>query len=125
MADRLGVTWCGGGCGLSVTKHQEGAAFLGVIHFAERRFSRRTARNFLMLVAMNDRKSDAGYLNVELFDWWYVYHDSITAMGMAQQLGFRLPAALFDQQRRQCRDLAAKRGVRLSRYRKVYEWATR
>ena len=123
MAKRLDVPWCGGGCGLSATKHREGRAFLGVIHYAERRFTKRSARNFLLLVALMDRESDQGYLNHEVYDWWYCYHDSVTAAKMALRCGFRLPASVFDQQRERCRLLAAKRGVRLSKYRKVWSWA--
>lgn len=124
LAERLDVPWCGGGCGLSATRHREGCVFLNVVHFAERRFTRRAARNFLLLVARMDRESDDGYLNIDTFDWWYLYKDSVTAQRMAQKAGIRIPARLFDHQREMCRLLAARRGVRLSRYRKVYQWAT-
>ena len=70
MATRLDVPWCGGGCGLSKTKHREGCLFLGVVHFADRRFTRRAARNLLLLVARMKRESDDQYLNHEVYDWW-------------------------------------------------------
>jgi hypothetical protein len=123
MAERLDIRWCGGGCGLSETRHREGCIFLGVVHFRERRFTKRAARNFLMLAARMQRESDEGYLNIPLFDWWYCYSDSIAAGRMAMECGFRLPAAVFDEQREMCRLLAAKRGVRLSKYRKVWAWS--
>jgi hypothetical protein len=124
LANRLEVKWCSGGCGLSTTKHREGCIDpFGVIHFAERRFTRRSARNFLILVARMDRESDPGFLNIDLYDWFYVYLDSVDAARMAKAAGFRLPAPLFDAQRQRCRDLAARRGVKLSKYRKVWNWA--
>jgi hypothetical protein len=123
MARRLGVTWCGGGCGLSATRHREGCIYLGVIHYRERRFTRRAARTFLMLVARLDRETDDGYLNIELYDWFYLWRDSVSAAQMAKTLGFRLPASVFDQQRNQCILLAARRGVNLTKYRRVYQWA--
>lgn len=122
MADRLGVPTCTGGCGLSATRHRTGCIFLGVVHFAERRFSRRAAKNYLMLVARRDREMNDGYLNHEVYDWWYVWHDSVTAAVMARLLGFRLPAAIFARERALCRLLADRRGVKLSRYRRVAAW---
>lgn len=123
LARTLDVPWCGGGCGLSATKHREGCAFLGVIHFAERRFTLRGARNFLLLVARMDREADPGFLNVELYDWFYVYLDSVEAARMAKVAGFRLRGSLFRDRRQLCLDLATKRGVKLSKYRKVWSWA--
>ena len=122
MATRLDVPWCGGGCGLSKTKHREGCLFLGVVHFADRRFTRRAARNLLLLVARMKRESDDQYLNHEVYDWWYLYHDAVTAAKMAMACGVRLPASVFDHDREMCRLLATKRGVKLSRYHRVYEW---
>ena len=120
----LGVPICTGGCGLSASRHRTGTIFLGVIHFAERRFTKRGAKNLLMLVARRAREMDPGYLNIALYDWWYVYSDSVVAFRLARgDLGIRLPAHLFDRERARCRDLAARRNVRLSKYRRVYEWS--
>lgn len=124
MAARLEVPTCTGGCGLSRTRHRTGCIFMGVVHFAERRFSRRAAKNYLMLVARMDREADGEYLNrIDLYDWFYVYVDSVTAARMAKQLGFRLPASIFEREREMVRLLAARRGVKLSRYKKVYQWS--
>lgn len=125
MGARLGVPTCTGGCGLSATRHREGCLFLGVIHFAERRFSRRAARTYLMLVARMDRESDGGYLNDPRFDWWYCHHDAVAAQRLAHRLGFSIPSRAFDAQRRECRLLASARGIRLAKYRRVYEWLNR
>ena len=123
IARQLDVPVCTGGCGLSVSRHSRGTIDpFGVIHFAERRFTRRGARNLLLLIARRDREADAGYLNVPVFDWWYVYHDSVTAARMARSLGFVIPARLWDLDREWCRLLAARRGVRLGKYRRVYNW---
>lgn len=124
MGTRLDVSTCTGGCGLSVTRHREGAVFMGIVHFADRRFTRRAAKNYLMLVARRDREADAGYLNnIELYDWFYTYLDAVNATRMAKTLGFRLPAAIFNRERSLCQILAANRGVRLSKYKKVWNWA--
>ena len=123
MARRLDTEVCVGGCGLSAGRHRAGCIFLGVIHFAERRFTRRAARNFLLLVARRDREADADYLNHEVYDWFYVWLDSVTAARLALRLGFRLPARLFDPERELCQALAARRGVKLSRYKRVWQWS--
>lgn len=126
MSQHLGVAWCGGGCGLSATRHRQGCLFLNVIHWKERRFTRRAARTYLMLVARMRREADPGFLNEpDLYDWLYVYIDSTEAGRLAMQLGFRLPAAVFDHQREQVRAMAARRGVKLSKRTKVYAWLNR
>jgi hypothetical protein len=125
MAEALMAPTCTGGCGLSKTRHREGCIFMGVIHFAERRFSRRTAKNYLMLVARLWREGDPDFLNDDdLYDWLYIYLDSTEAARLAVTLGFRIPGHLFNPERRLCALLAQRRGVKLSRRRKVYQWAT-
>lgn len=125
LAAAFEVRWCSGGCGLSDRRHRQGFVFLGVVHFADRRFSRRSARNFLLLVARQRREADPQYLNIPLFDWYYLYHDAVHATEMAGAAGFRIPARLWNDQREQVRLLAARRGVHLSRppYRAIYEWS--
>lgn len=124
MAARLDIPWCPGGCGLSESRHRTGTIFLGVVHYSRRRFTKRGAKNLLMLVARRAREMDPEYLNIPLYDWWYVYADSVAASKLAfNLLGIRLPAHLFDRERALCRDLAARRNVRLSKYRKTYEWS--
>ena len=52
MALVLDVPTCTGGCGLSKTRHRTGSIDpFGTIHYAERRFTKRSARNYLLLVA--------------------------------------------------------------------------
>lgn len=119
---RFGV--CTGDCGLSDRRHRLGVIDpFGTAHYANRRFTRRAAKNLLVLIARRNRTSDTGYLNVEVYDWWYVYDDSVTAERMALGLGFRLPARLFDRERAMCRLMADRRGVKLSAYRRVMEWS--
>ena len=127
MADRLGVRWCGGGCGLSEWRHRGGAIDpFGVLHFSERRFTKRAARNFLVLAAKQRRLADPGYLNVPMYDWWYVWSDSRVAAKMARELGFVIPARLWDEQKEECRMLAMRRGIRLHRdYPAVWAWCRR
>ena len=119
----LGVPICTGGCGLSASRHRTGTIFLGVIHFAERRFTKRGAKNLLILASRRAREMDPGYLNIPLYDWFYLWSDCTVAAAYASDLGFRLPAHLFDHERALCRALAARRNVRLSKYRRVYEWS--
>ena len=124
MGERLEVPTCTGGCGLSATRHRTGCVFLNVVHFAERRFSKRAAKNYLLLVARMDREADGEYLNnIDLYDWFYCYIDSVNAARMAKQLGFRLPASIFARERAMVRLLANRRGVKLTKYRKVYQWS--
>jgi hypothetical protein len=122
LARRLGLTWCGG-CGLSATRHRKGAGAEGVIHYADRRLTVQTARTLLLLAAEAERLADPGYLGLDLFDWWYVYTDSIRAYNMGLSAGIRLPRRAFDSQRAECRRMAARRGVALSSRRRVYQWA--
>ena len=123
LAARFGLRVCGGGCGISAARHRRGIIFCQVIHYADRRLTVQTARNLLLLAARNDREADAGYLNIPLYDWFYEWSDSVAAWRMARSVGIRLPARAFDRQRAECRRLAAMRGVKLSRYRKVQQWA--
>ena len=115
---------CLGGCGLSATRHRTGTIDpFGTVHFADRRFTRRAAKNLLLLIAQRDREEDPGFLNVELYDWFYLWRDSTTAVRLAANLGFRLPSRLFDGERELCRMLASRRGVKLSKYKRVYQWS--
>lgn len=125
LAARMPVAVCEGGCGLSATRHRTGAAFLGVVHYADRRLTVQTARSLLLLAARAEREADPGFLNLDLYDWWYRYGDSIRAYNLGLACGIRLPRRAFDRERAECRRLAAKRGVRLSSRRRVYEWCRR
>lgn len=123
LAARLDINVCGGNCGLSHYHHRYGTIdCFGGLHFAPRRFTRRAARNLLLLIARAQREADPGYLNISLFDWQYLYLDSIAAQNLALRAGFRLPTRLFDAQRGRCRGLMARRNVAPNRYPRVREW---
>ena len=124
LAARLDLVWCSGGCGLSENRHRKGVVFLNVIHLSDRRLTVQTARTLLLLAAQNAREQDGGYLNIDLFDWMYAHLDSVAAYRMGCSVGIRLPARVFDAKRAECRRLAAMRGVKLSRYRAAFQWAT-
>jgi len=117
-----GSTICTGGCGLSTNAHRRGTLLLGVVHFADRRFSRRALRNLLILVARREREADPEYLNIPAYDWWYVYADNVQASKWALRLGVRLPARLSRVDRLRCQRLAITRGIHLSRYPRVQSW---
>lgn len=105
MAAQLDVPWCGGDCGIDAS-HDRGFLFLDVVHFRERRFTRRGAKRFLMLVAERNRLLDSGYLNDrKRLGAFYVYHDAVVAQGLAGQLGFRIPARAFEMERLRMRSL--------------------
>ncbi len=123
LSAKLAFPTCEGGCGISDARHRRGVLLCGVIHFADRRLTVQTARSLLLLAARADRESDGGYLNLDVLDWWYVWHDSVAAYRMGQSVGIRLPARVFDAKRAECRRLAAMRGVKLSRYKAVFQWA--
>lgn len=123
LSATLPVAVCEGGCGLSGSRHRRGCVFLNVVHFADRRLTYQTAARLLLLAARAVRAADPGYLNSELFDFYYAYHDAVWAYRHAESVGIRLPRRAFDRQRAECRRLAARRGVHLSAYRRVWSWA--
>jgi hypothetical protein len=126
MAATLGVTVCGGGCGIA---RDHKAGFIdpfGVLHWADRKVTRKGARRFLLLVARLRRESDPAHINdYGLYDWWYLARDAVAAQKMAVGCGFRLPGWLFDRDKDLCRALAARRGVKLSKYPLVVKWLAR
>ena len=125
LAARLDLVWCSGGCGLSENRHRKGVVFLNVIHLSDRRLTVQTARTLLLLAAQNAREQDGGYLNnLDLYGFLYEWTDSVAAYRMGCSVGIRLPARVFDAKRAECRRLAAMRGVKLSRYRAAFQWAT-
>lgn len=118
-----GICW--GGCGLSERRHERGVLFLGIVHFADRRFTRRGARNLLMLLARREREADPGFLNDPIFDFLYPALDALRAQELALEAGFRLPARLFDRERAKARSLAARRSAAISRYPRLRSWLRR
>ena len=115
--------WNGRPCPMSGRAHERGRidAF-GLIHFSDRQFNKRAAKRLLMLVAKRTREGDARYLNNEMFDWLYVYMDSVVAQKSALYWGFRLPARLFEQDRQRALQLAARRSVSVRRYPGFKSW---
>jgi hypothetical protein len=118
-----GICW--GGCGLSERRHERGVIFLDVVHFADRRFTKRGARNLLMLLARREREADPGFLNDPIYDFLYPALDALRAQELAGEAGFRLPARLFDREREQARALAERRHVSIRRYPKLRSWLRR
>lgn len=118
---------CFGGCGLSATRHRTGIIDpFDVIHFADRRMSKRALRRFLLLSVRRTRLNDPAYLNHPSFNWFYLYQENTWAGRLAGLLGMRLPVALSRNDRLSCLTLARKAGVRLSAsHPAVYAWARR
>ena len=118
---------CFGGCGLSVNRHRAGTIDpFGVIHWRERRMSKRALRRFLAMVARRNRLNDPGYLNDPRYDWLYLYLDSRAADDLAGRLGVRLPAHLSRNDRLACLTAARRAGVHLSvAHPAAYAWANR
>jgi hypothetical protein len=113
MAASMMVPMCAGSCGITTRSHEQGFVFLDILHWRERKFTRRGGKNFLMLIAKWQRLLNPEYLNDPEHDWYYEWSDSVAAQSMAGDLGFRIPAHLFDHERARCLLLARKRGVKL------------
>lgn len=127
VCGRLGITKvCAGGCGLSANRHRTGTLFLDVIHWSERRMTKRALRRFLLLVAKRDRLNDADYVNLPIWNWYYLWLDNVEAGRLAAKIGVRIPADLSRNDRLACLTLARKWGASLSTgWPQVYSWAKR
>jgi hypothetical protein len=113
-------------CPVSQRRHERGMIDgFGVIHFADRRFTKIGAKNLLMLIAKRDREDDPGFLNDPIYDFLYPALDALRAQQLAGEMGFRLPARLFDKEREQARTLAARRHVSIRRYPRLRSWLAR
>jgi hypothetical protein len=86
-------------CGLSATAHR-GTIFLGVIHFRDRRFSRRGLRKLLLLCAKRDRLASVNFLNDPGLWFAYFYLDERKANEWAAQIGVRFPVSFSAPERR-------------------------
>jgi hypothetical protein len=109
----LGVPFCAGGCGIDERRHRAGTLFMGVIHWSERRFSRRGARNFLLLAARREREADPEFLNAPHLRFYHVWWDAQRAAELAATLHFRFPAEASLRDRARCYQLARQQRVRL------------
>lgn len=130
---RLGLQQvCFGDCGLTDRAHR-GAIFLGVIHWRERRLTRRGLRRFLLLVAKRDRLQTAwesqdifapprGFLNDPKLAFYHLWHDEMEANRMASSLGVRFPVEFSLRERSK-----AQLGLvgRVRQYPAIYAWASR
>ncbi len=109
-------------CGLSDTAHRGTVDPFNVIHFRDRRFSRRGLRKLLLLAARRDRLVDPGFLNDERL-YWHIhrYLDERRANEWAARIGVRFPVAYSAPERR-----AVSLVPGLSRkHSAVYAWAHR
>lgn len=128
-ATQLGIPFCGGvtellACGLSDNAHWKGTVDgFGVLHYTDRRFTRRALRNFLMLAVRRARLSDPEFLNSPDLAYIHLWHDNVSASRLAASIGVRLPARLSMIDRLQCQALARKAGAALSSRPAIYRWA--
>lgn len=122
IVDRLGFEQvCYGNCGISARSHRTGFIFLGVVHWAERKFNRRGLRKFLLLCARRDRLDSPHFLNSVDLWWAAMYLDERRANEWADQLGIRFPISYSRPER-----LAVSTVPGLSRrHAAVYAWARR
>ena len=112
---------CWGGCGLSDTIHR-GRTFLGVLHFSDRRMSRRGLRHFLLFVARRERLASPDFLNDDRrYFGLYLYLDEMKANAWAAQLGVRFPISYSLPERRV---VALMPGLS-RRHPAIYAWARR
>ena len=113
---------CLGACGIQSRSHKRGFIYLDVVHWQERRVSKRGLRRFLLLCAQRDRRLDPGFLNDERQWWWlYLYTDQRRADQWAWQLGVRFPVTLSLPERR-----TVALVPNLARtYPAIYAWARR
>lgn len=112
-------------CGLPEDAHLRGFIDpFGVVHYTDRRFTRRSLRNLLLLVARRDREADPGYLNLPQYEFYYLWKDNVTASKLALYFGYRLPARLSRKDRLRCLQLVRRYKVNLTRRPALYAWAT-
>lgn len=100
IASQLGLTGiCFGNCGLGANRHR-GSIFLGIVHWSDRRVTKRGLRRLLLLVAKRDRFASPGFLNDPGLWWAHMYLDQRRADRWAEQLGVRFPASYSAPERR-------------------------
>jgi hypothetical protein len=126
VIEQLGIERvCLGGCGLNDYRHR-GSIFLNVIHWRERRVTRRGLLRFLLLVARRNREKDPGYLNDRKFRFLYTWIDHRAADDMAGLLGIRFPVAFSRRERAGVLWDAMRQNIHLaSTHPAIYAWAWR
>lgn len=112
IADRLGIERvCVERCGLSEHALRGVVDGFDILHWRERRVTRRGLRRFLLLAARRKRLADESYLNDDRkFGYAYLYWDARQADLWAAELGIRFPVAFSRSERLRCL-LAAPRGL--------------
>lgn len=116
---------CLGGCGITIRSHRTGFIYLNVVHWQDRRVTRRGLFRFLLLVARRNREDDPGYLNDPKYDWLYVWIDHRAADDMGHRLGVRFPVEFSRYARSLVFWKAKWAGVPLSKHPAAYSWAKR
>ena len=118
-----------GGCGLTDNAHRGTIDGFGIVHFAERRVSKRGLRRLFLLCAKRDRLRlnydgqwiTRGFLNDPALWWAAMYLDERKANEWAAQIGVRFPIAYSAPERR---SVALVPGLS-RRMPAVYAWAHR
>lgn len=97
-----------------------------VLHWSDRRVTRRGLRRFLLLVAKRKRELAPAYLNDPKLGWFHLYDDNREADKMAAKLGVRFPVEFSRTERWKCLWLAHKAKVPITRtHPALYSWAVR
>jgi hypothetical protein len=123
VIEHLGIEKvCFGGCGLNTYRHR-GSIVFGVIHWADRRVSRRGLRRLLLLVAKRERLEDPEFLNDRYLGYYHLWHDEQRANELAAQLGMRFPAEFSRVERLRCLALMGRRKLRPQGYATILDWA--
>ena len=122
---RLGIERvCLGGCGLNAYRHRGVIDPFDVIHWSDRRFTRRGLRRLLLLVARRSREDSPAFLNTPGMRFYALWWDEQRANSMAAQLGVRFPAAWSSQERLACLASAGRRPLSRT-HPAIYAWANR
>lgn len=117
---------CLGGCGVTTRSHRTGFIFLDVVHFEERRVTRKGLRRFFLLLARRNREADPTYLNDPQLGWYHLWADEQYANALAQVIGVRFPVEFSRTERWRCLWLAHKVKVPITRtHPALYSWAIR
>jgi hypothetical protein len=118
---------CLGGCSITVRSHRAGFIDpFNVLHWQERRVTRRGLRKFFLLLARRNREADPTYLNERRFAWLYLYLDEQYANALGQVLGVRFPIEFSRTERWKCLRLAHKANARITKTNpRAYSWASR
>jgi hypothetical protein len=130
VVSRLGLQQVCLGCAITERSHRNGFIDgFGVVHWAERRVTKRGLRRLLLLVARRDRNRlnydtewlTRGFLNDRALYWAHFYFDEQRANEWAAKLGVRFPVEFSGPERRV---VALVPGLSRS-HPQIYQWARR